>query len=405
MTKDMNVIIDSCILFATADWDEPYWTNKQHCASSLADLGVKVLYIESVGLRSPQGKSLRDWQRLKQRLFSGLRSLFLGAIERKPGIYVISPLVVPAGYRFLLTRTINKFLLLKTIKQASKKLGLNNSIIWTYHPFMLDVPKEISHRGILYHCVDDVASVPGVDNASYKSEEKKLLATADIVFTTAPALADYCEIYNKETHYLPNVVDADHFGGIASQHSTPKDISAIPEPRIIYHGVLSDFKINFELLLSAIKLRPQWNWIFIGEEREGQKSKYITEMRNYKNTHLLGYRKYEDIPKYLAASQVGILPSLINDYTYSMFPMKYFEYIASGIPVASTPLNALQNSQVEVAFGNNAEEFCQAIEKQLQRGKLDNAETTRIIGHNTWRARTKKMLSEFIRCTSNKKGS
>ena len=41
------------VLVSTADWDNPFWTNKQHVAVELARQGCKVLYVESSGLRRP----------------------------------------------------------------------------------------------------------------------------------------------------------------------------------------------------------------------------------------------------------------------------------------------------------------------------------------------------------------
>ncbi|PLM63747.1 glycosyltransferase family 1 protein, partial [Klebsiella pneumoniae] len=39
------------VLLSTADWDNPFWTNKQHVAVELSRLGYKVFYIDSLGLR------------------------------------------------------------------------------------------------------------------------------------------------------------------------------------------------------------------------------------------------------------------------------------------------------------------------------------------------------------------
>ena len=55
------------ILFSTADWDNPFWTNKQHTAKQLSELGFRVLYIESLGLRTPQVK-VSDLKRIKNRI-------------------------------------------------------------------------------------------------------------------------------------------------------------------------------------------------------------------------------------------------------------------------------------------------------------------------------------------------
>ena len=60
------------LLLSTADWDNPFWTNKQHVALELSRLGHKVLYIDSLGLRTPSiNKS--DLSRLFRRLLKGFR--------------------------------------------------------------------------------------------------------------------------------------------------------------------------------------------------------------------------------------------------------------------------------------------------------------------------------------------
>ena len=59
MSKDI-------ILISTADWSNPYWTNKQHTAISLSKKGKRILYIDSLGLRGPT-VSLTDGKRIIKR--------------------------------------------------------------------------------------------------------------------------------------------------------------------------------------------------------------------------------------------------------------------------------------------------------------------------------------------------
>lgn len=379
-------------MFATADWDEPYWTNKQHCAQSLAGLGTKVLYVESVGLRSPKAGSQKDWGRLWNRLRKGLASLILGAPERAPGIFVLSPLLVPAGHRHPITRALNRFLLKASILRATRG-RFHQPLIWTYHPFMLDAIEGMKTQGLLYHCVDDLAAVPGVDATSFRAAERELLAKADIVFVTAPSLLAHCQTYNPNTHYLSNVVDAQHFGKALQAGAIPADLSGIPQPRLCYHGVLSDFKIDFQLLHDAAKRQPGWSWVFIGEEREGQKSPLLATLRALPNVHFLGYKPYAELPDYLRGMQVGLLPSLINDYTRGMFPMKYYEYLAAGLRVVSTPLAFTETTRQGLAIGADSESFVQAIEAQIAAGRLTAQQSLAFVGENTWACRTQKMLA------------
>ncbi len=388
--------LQSCILFATADWDEPYWTNKQHCAKSLSELGIRVLYVESVGLRSPKPGSSRDWRRLFDRLRRGLFSMFFGARERSPGVFVLSPLVVPAGYRHPLLKRLNLYLLRLGIRQSVKRLGLVRPFIWTYHPFMLGEIEGLNDSGLLYHCVDDLAVVPGVDANAFRAAEVQLLERADTVFVTAATLKDKCRKHNPDTYYLPNVVDAKHFGRAFQDGPLPADLTAIPEPRLVYHGVLSDFKIDFELLIACAKNRPAWQWVLIGEEREGQHNSLLAQLAALPNVHCLGYRPYEVLPDYLRGMQVGLLPSRRNEYTQGMFPMKYFEYLAAGLRVVSTRLAFTENTSQGLTIGDDTETFIRAIEVQLEAGKLTDQESREYVGENTWQSRTRKMLETLI---------
>jgi glycosyltransferase involved in cell wall biosynthesis len=392
MAEQSPVIPQCCILFATADWNEPYWTNKQHCATSLAELGTRVLYVESVGLRSPKADSAKDWGRLWSRMCKGISSLLFGASERVPGIFVLSPLLIPAGHRHPTTRALNRLLLRAAIARSVWQRDFTRPLIWTYHPFMLDAIDSMDTGAVLYHCVDDLAAVPGVDASVFRAAEAKLLQRADVVFVTAPALAEHCKKYNPNTHFLPNVVDAEHFGKAMAPGPIPADLAAIPEPRLCYHGVLSDFKIDFQLLLDAACLKPEWSWVFIGEEREGQKSPLVAELAKQPNVHFLGYRPYAVLPDYLRGMQVGLLPSLINDYTRGMFPMKYFEFLASGLPVVSTPLpfSAAVGSGLLVAEESSA--YVDALGRQIANGRICACDVGLIVGNNTWRGRLSVML-------------
>ncbi|WP_232777040.1 glycosyltransferase [Rahnella sp. AA] len=395
MTASVNEIPapESCILFATADWDEPYWTNKQHSAKALADLGVEVLYVESVGLRAPSAASTRDWQRLRERLTKGLRSLLIGAPQRAPHIRVLSPLLIPAGYRYPLTRWLNRWLLKFTIWRNMPAKVSKPPLVWTYHPFMLDLFSSLKSSALLYHCVDDLAAVPGIDSVAFREAEERLLKQADIVFATASALAERCSQFNANTHFLPNVVDAEHFGKALDKKDLPADLACIPEPRLGYHGVLSDFKIDFQLLLASARMKPDWHWVFIGAEREGQKSALVAELAKLPNVHFLGYRAYQVLPDYLRGIQVGLLPSLINEYTRSMFPMKYYEYLAAGVPVVSTPLSFSESNCEGMLVANTAGDFVTAIEQQLLRNRFTRVEVNVLVGDNTWSGRLSKMLA------------
>ena len=382
-----------CILFSTADWYTPYWTNKQHTARWMADKGWRVLYVESVGLRSPSASSRRDWGRLFRRLIRGIRTLIVGPEEVESNLWVLPPLMFPGKHHVPLIRIVNQALLRYTLARFLKNKKSVSPLVWTYHPFMLDAIDGLETGKLAYHCVDDLAAVPGVDAQAFNRQELLLLNRCDAVFTTSEALKSKCMAHNRNTYYHPNVVDFEHFNRALNNIKIPLDLTNIAEPRIVYHGVLSDFKVDFELVNEATRLRPEWQWVFIGEEREGQNNAAVKSLRQRSNVHFMGYKNYDELPQYLAHMVVGLLPTLLNDYTKSMFPMKYYEYLAAGLPVVTTPLDFSQTCHSGLEVGRNVDSFVAGIEKQIKRGKLTAEEATQFVGVNTWGQRMTTMLS------------
>ena len=163
-------------------------------------------------------------------------------------------------------------------------------------------------------------------------------------------------------------------------------------------GVLSDFKVDFKLIYDVALARPDWHWVIIGTEREGQKSEWIARLQNLTNIHFLGRKAYRDLPNYLGGCQVATLPTLCNDYTRSMFPMKFYEYIAAGLRVVSTPLQFVKGITVdEVKIAHSSVEFERHTSVAIPSGRLSDKDSQRLIGANTWEARLKTML---ITCQS-----
>ena len=394
--QKQNVITPGhCILFSTADWHTPYWTNKQYTTRLLAKRGWSVLYVESVGLRSPSFASGRDWGRLFRRLLKGIRATLVGPEKVENNVWVLPPLMLPGKHHLHLIRAFNQGLLRLTITRFLKRNKFIKPLVWTYHPFMLDAIEGLETGQLVYHCVDDLAAVPGVEATAFNLEEIRLLKKCTAVFTTAESLKEKCLPYNANTHFHSNVVDAEHFGKALQPGPLPLDLESIPEPRLVYHGVLSDFKLDFELILQVARLHPEWQWVFIGEEREGQNSSIIAQLKQLPNVHFLGYRSYAVLPDYLRGMVIGLLPTLLNDYTRSMFPMKYYEYLAAGLPIVSTPLEFTAMNQAGLLIAYDAESFEKSLIQQLQHGKLTAPQACELVGNNTWDARLDNMLAKL----------
>ena len=96
----------------------------------------------------------------------------------------------------------------------------------------------------------------------------------------------------------------------------------------------------------------------------------------------------------MAGLDVGLLPQLINEYTQSMFPMKFFEYLAAGLPVVSTALPALREFSSIHNVARDEPSFSKAIAAELAgRGTGALPLDYPLLQKHTWDIRIDQMLN------------
>lgn len=352
------------VLFSTADWDNPFWTNKQHTAIQMVRKGYRVLYVESLGLRQPTMHA-SDAARILHRLRKAL------PMPRKveENIWRISPLVLP-WHKYRLVRLLNAVLLRIILLWVLRVLHFRKPIIWTYNPVISSLCRFLPKSLLVYHCVDDLGAAPFIDAAMIRNHERQLSKIADLCFVTSRELENKMKGLFAHVIYEPNVCDPELFGSARfSSFREPEDFRHIPSPRAIFVGALSQYKVDFALIEYVARRHPELNWILIGKSGEGEPGSELPP--ELPNVFLLGPKPYSEIPSYLAHSTLAVLPAPINDYTRSMFPMKFFEYLAAGLPVVATQLPALEEFHELSFLSDSPKDFEENIQRVLEGERKD----------------------------------
>ena len=348
------------VLISTADWDNPYWTNKQHTTIELARAGYRVLYIESQGLRAPTATA-KDMRRIWSKLKNGLRP----PRRVRENVLVWAPLVIPL-HRYRVVQSLNRWALAAGLRFWCIVFGLKPFILWTYSPMTTRLYLLSGYEAVVYHAVDDVKAQPGMPRETIAAAEHELSTRADVIFTTAPHLQEIHAKLNPNTHYFPNVADFAHFNTALDETTIiPDDLSRIPGPRIGFVGAISSYKLDFELIRDLAAKKPVWSFVFIGEVGEGDPRTSVSMFDGMANVHFLGGRPYKLLPAYLKGMDAVMQPSLLNEYTRSMFPMKFFEYLAAGKCIVSTKLPALADYTQIADFCTTSDEFAMALSRIL----------------------------------------
>jgi glycosyltransferase involved in cell wall biosynthesis len=389
-------------LLATADWDHPLWTNKQHVACTLVQLGHRVLYVESLGLRPPRAgprapaavQAASDRRRIWRRLRHGLRP----PRQVRPGLWVWSPLVLPGAQGGWPLRG-NRLMLRLGLAAWRRLLGLRADWLWTYNPMTLAVLDPDPWRLLIYHCVDAIQNQPGMSVAAIEPWEERLCRRADAVFVTSPALQRRLAPFHPQVQFDPNVADGGHFAqALDSALALPEELAGIPAPRLGFVGAISAYKLDLPLLEQLARAHPEWSLVLIGPVGEGDPQTDVGTLAALANVHLLGPRSYATLPAYLKGFDLGLLPLRRNAYTQAMFPMKFFEYLAAGLPVVATAIDALAPfRQAALLCEPRADAFAAAIEQALGGGGPDLAARLDLAAAHTYQARTRRMLARLER--------
>jgi glycosyltransferase involved in cell wall biosynthesis len=375
------------VLLSTADWDNPFWTNKQHVAVELARRGHRVLYIDSLGLRRPSASS-QDFGRILKRLLRALRP----PRRVRERVWVWSPLVIPLQH-LALARKLNGWSLRAGLWLWSRWLKLSRDLLWTYNPMTTRLFPTRDFGTVVYHCVDEIEAQRGMPAREIGEAEHELLAAASYCFVTAEHLLETRRSLCSSIHYFPNVADFDHFSKArAAETLVPKDLADLPRPRIGFVGAISDQKIDVALVRRLAELHPEWSIVLIGKVGEGDPWTNIEPLRGLPNLHLLGPRPYELLPSYLKGFDVAMLPAAMNSYTRGMFPMKFFEYLAAGCPVVSTALPALRAFGDVACLAETPEHFVAGCARALRGYTPPLATRLAVAREHTYERRTARMM-------------
>jgi glycosyltransferase involved in cell wall biosynthesis len=370
-------------------WQVDLPTNRQQVMMRVAQNGHRVLYVETGPF---VGRHLRDLRRVGRRAV--LRQL-VATEEVTPGVRVMkAPNLLPWGHRYRGAAHVNSTLAAWEIRRRLSANG-HPSILWLYDPCFADCVGRTGERFAVYDCVDDYAEQVGPDQ-----RKREVVAACDalaasrarLVFATAKPLVDRHRKHNSRTHLVRNVGDFRHFAQAADRSVAAGELAALRRPVIGFAGNFLVNKVDFELLDAIASRRPEWTMLLVGPAREETRDA-LDRLASRENVHWLGPKSYEDIPRYVAAFDVAIIPYYRNAYTQSCFPLKTFEYLAAGKPVVASGLPELEGMEPHVVVFDEPAEFIGAVERALsRRSRPDVAARQELAAENTWETRTRRLL-------------
>ncbi len=315
-------------------------------------------------------------------------------------VKLFTPFIIPFAYIIPFLHKLNIRLSSFVIKRILNKLGITKYVLWFYDPESGSYMNFLDPKLSCYDCVDDFKAMPGYKDPVIQrrliNNENKLVRNCDIVFTTSSKLYNQKKLLNANTFLVENVGDFEHFSKANTQNfSKPVDFPEISGKVVGFVGALDSYKVDFELIEHLATSRPDYSFLFIGSKMSSKNN--LTALPDNKNIYYLGQKAYDALPSYLCFFDACIIPYSINEYTLGVFPIKFFEFLATGKPVITTNLPALKSYQQFVGYSSSKSEFLQNLDDALfQDTEIIKSVRVSIASNNDWKSRKSKLLSHIF---------
>lgn len=217
------------------------------------------------------------------------------------------------------------------LSQRTDKPGM--VIVEAPHQQMNDVAFALQDAGweVVYDVIDDWSDNALGGGWFSAIDEEALTMRADRVIASAPDLVERVRIMRKPASLVPNAVNAEIFG--VDRPPRPDDLP-YASPIIGYHGSLYGDWFDWDALNEVAESFPEAAVVVIGDDK-------VKPIELPTNVHFLGLKAQVDLPAYLQHFDVGLIPFKVSPTTHAVSPLKVFEYLASGVPVAAPPLRPL----------------------------------------------------------------
>ena len=272
------------------------------------------------------------------------------------------------------------------------------SVALVENPYWGSILRKGDFAKVAYDCLDEISLFSGrASSERFTEYERQVLQLADAVFVTAERLEE--DLKSKGIGpapvRVPNGVDYEWFRRRAKEEPMPADIQKIKRPVIGYMGILRDW-FDYDLVGVLAREAPELSFVMVGpldfEHR-------IAHLRGIPNLYWLGRKEYRDVPQYIDAFDVCVIPFRSGKISMTTNPVKVFEYFALGKPVVSTPLFELKtfSDQGLLRLGESKEAFAMAIRQSLSESGPEKAgKREEVARQYSWRELTGRMMSTII---------
>ena len=262
-------------------------------------------------------------------------------------------------------------------------------LIFTSNIFFADILSRLNRKILVYDCNDYPMGFSGSLSIA-EMYFRKTIKRADIAIAVSEKLLEDIRKYNaSESHVIGNGVDYELFS--RGDTAVPEDIGAIPGPIVFYAGVVSDW-FDFDLLEGMVRAVEEISVVIVGPVISPNVKMDVERLSKLPRIHFLGIKPHSELPSYIRASQLCMIPFKRTPLIERFSPNKMYEYLAAGRPVVTMDYTEeIRRLQASIYVASTQEEFIDMIRKNLKRPAYTTA-LQQIAQENSWKSKSEELV-------------
>jgi glycosyltransferase involved in cell wall biosynthesis len=158
-------------------------------------------------------------------------------------------------------------------------------------------------------------------------------------------------------------------------------------------------QLDLGLMVRLVRARPKYSFVMVGPVMNvSGKEREVAELRQLSNVYWLGEKSADQLASYEQHFDVCVQCYEISDYTRYIYPLKLNEYLATGRPTISSPIDAVTGLGSVVSIAGSEAEWLAAIDQCLTAAFRTSAaaEARRAFARsNDWESLVNRIASLF----------
>jgi len=274
----------------------------------------------------------------------------------------------------------------RTMERGAKKMGLDNPVVITTHPLVAAFADLAWARSVTYYALDDWSVHPAYRRwwPAYHEAYRRIRRNGNKVAAVSGALLERLSPTGVGL-VVPNGLEPLEWSGEREPVGSGAEGD---QPLLIYVGTLDD-RLDVPWLLDTARAMPSARIALVGPVVD---SAHMTPLRSEPNIEFLAPLPRASLAELVRGADVGLVPHRRTSLTEKMSPLKLYEYLAGGLPVAATDLAPMRGVDSRVLLVKEGGDFASAAQAALALGRAEEGERRAFVQANSWRSRHDELL-------------